>query len=198
MEDDRFLDFNYQEEKFIKDIESFQPFKREKVLLALGVSKEQHSGQLRHSGEPYVIHPLRAALILFEELNIEDIDSLCALLLHDVCEDGSLSIKDIGNQFGSEIARLVKGLSRVKPENETEEQKKESKIKNIQKIAQADAKTRLTKLCDILDNARSWNYIPKDNPNYKKIPRWKNELSHYLLIAKNTNPKLFGLLSERI
>lgn len=191
---DEFLDLTWQEFKLIENISGFNPWERNKILQALELARKGHREQLRYSGMPYVIHPIRTALILIEEFNIKDPDVLSAALLHDIIEDTPITIEEIKNQFGPEITRLIKGLTRRRPENETEKEREKNKLKWVREIGRSDKKIRLIKLCDILDNHRSMGFIPKNNPSFKKIPRWKRELGHYLPIAKKTNQKLFKLL----
>ncbi|MBD3207976.1 MAG: HD domain-containing protein [Candidatus Nealsonbacteria bacterium] len=198
MAKDNFLDLNFQESRLLEQADSFPSSGKERISKALLVSRREHEGQTRHSGESYVIHPIRAALILLEELEIRDADSVCALLLHDVIEDGSLSYQGVREAFGPQVERLVKGLTRERPENETEEQKRENKLKHIKELSQESREIQLLKLCDVLDNARSWKYIPESNPNFEKIPRWKNELKNYLPLAKKVNSKLFLMLQKYI
>jgi len=198
MPKDNFLDLKFQESRLLEQADSFPSSEKERISKALLVSKREHEGQTRHSGEPYVIHPIRVALIFLEELGVKDADSVCALLLHDVVEDGSLGYQDIAETFGPQVERLVKGLTRERPEDETEEQKRESKLKHIKELSQESREIQLLKLCDVLDNARSWKYIPENNPNFEKIPRWKNELKNYLSLAKKVNSKLFLMLQKYI
>ena len=193
---DKFHDLAWQEAELIKDISSLNSSDCGKIIQGLDLAKKEHSGQFRDEGTLYVIHPIRTALILFEELNIKDPDLLCAALLHDVVEDGSSTIDEIENQFGFEVGRIVKGATRQKPENETDKEKEKNKLEKIEEISLSDEKIRLVKLCDVLDNNRSYSYIPKTSPSFKKIPRWKRELEYYLPIAEQTNKKLFKLLCQ--
>ncbi len=193
---DEFLDLVWQEFKLVESVSTLNPLARNKVLQALDFARKGHWGQLRYEGIPYIIHPIRTALILIEELNIKEPDVLSAALLHDIVEDTTITIEEIKNQFGPKISRLVKGLTRIRPKNETEKEKERNKLKWVQKIGRSNKKIRLIKLCDILDNHRSMGFIPKNNPCFKKIPRWKRELCRYLPIAKKTNQKLFQLLGQ--
>jgi len=199
VKDDKFSDLAWQQSKLIANISFLIPSSiATKLLQALELAKKEHFGQLRADGTPYIIHPIRVALILIEELNIKDPDLLAAALLHDVIEDGSVSSNEIKRQFGSETARLVEGLTRPKPKNETEKEKLKNKLEYIKKIAQSDEKIRLVKLCDVLDNNRSHAYIPKTSPSFKKIPRWRREFLHYLPIAEKTNKKIFEIFKKII
>src|SRR5512146_236161 len=67
-----------------------------------------HDGQLRRSGDPYVVHPLSVAANI-AELRL-DVSSICAGLLHDAVEDTSATVEELGRLFGDEIAFLVDGV----------------------------------------------------------------------------------------
>ena len=79
---------------------------------AFNVANEAHGNQLRKSGEPYIIHPIAVAEILFDELGM-DMPSISAALLHDVVEDTNYTIEEISGLFGSEIALLVDGVTKI-------------------------------------------------------------------------------------
>ena len=68
-------------------------------------AKAHHEGQLRKSGEPYIIHPVQVAYIL-STLGLDD-STICAALLHDVVEDTDITKQDLENEFGKEIADMV-------------------------------------------------------------------------------------------
>jgi len=74
-------------------------------------AEECHDGQLRKSGEPYIIHPLQAASFL-ADLNL-DCDTICAALLHDVMEDCGVTYDDISKSFDPEVAKLVDGVTKL-------------------------------------------------------------------------------------
>jgi len=197
MFEDKFLDLKYQRTKLSRFLGSLP--EKEKIMAskALSWAEQGHLNQFRDSGVTYVIHPIRSALILVEELGIQDNEMLCAALMHDLVEDSGYTIEHIENEFGLETARLVKGVTRPRSDNETEEEKLIDKPKKFKEIAQSDENLRLMKLCDILDNMRAMGYISEAHINYPKILRWKNELKEYVLpIAENTNQKLYDLLSQ--
>ena len=81
------------------------------VQRAYEFASEAHRGQVRKSGEPYIEHPLQIALTL-AELQL-DASSLAAALLHDVSENCGVPIIDIETRFGSEVAKLVDGVTRL-------------------------------------------------------------------------------------
>jgi len=197
MLEDKFLDLEHQRTKLLRFLESLSEKEKTRASKALSWAEQGHINQFRDSGISYVIHPIRTALILVEELGIQDNEMICASLMHDLIEDSGYTIEHIETEFGSETARLVKGVTRPRTENETEEEKLSNKPKKFKEIAESDEKTRLLKLCDILDNMRAMGYISEVHINYPKILRWKDELKEYVLpIAENTNQKLYNLLLQ--
>ena len=72
---------------------------------------EAHGSQTRQSGEPYMIHPMQAAIILSDIRS--DMETIAAGILHDVVEDTDYSYEDINARFGPEIADLVKGVTKL-------------------------------------------------------------------------------------
>jgi len=197
MNKEKFLDLEYQETKLTRFLGSLDETAKYKVLRALELARREHNGQFRDSGVPYIIHPIRTALILVEETGVQDVDLLCAALLHDVLEDGTASIEEIERVFGSDISSIIKKVTRIRSANESEEEKTKAKIEKLQEIAQEDEKVRLLKLCDVLDNMRSIEFIPELSLSRKKIPRWKKELKDCVLpIAEKTNQGLFEKLKQ--
>jgi GTP diphosphokinase / guanosine-3',5'-bis(diphosphate) 3'-diphosphatase len=87
------------------------PIELEAIRRAHAYAEELHDGQLRKSGEPYIVHPLAAAETL-AELKL-DADSICAGLLHDVVEDVGIEISELEKQFGPEVAKLVDGVTKL-------------------------------------------------------------------------------------
>jgi len=116
-----------------------------------------HRNQLRISGEDYILHPLEVAKILVE-LEMDEA-TLAASLLHDVVEDTSYTIGDIEKEFGSEIALLVDGvtkLGRIEYKSKVEQQ-----VENLRKMFLAmakDIRVILIKLADRLHNMRTLKY----------------------------------------
>jgi GTP pyrophosphokinase len=87
------------------------PNELEAIRRAHAYAEELHDGQLRKSGEPYIVHPLAAAETL-AELKL-DADSICAGLLHDVVEDVGVEISELEERFGPEVAKLVDGVTKL-------------------------------------------------------------------------------------
>jgi len=179
----------HHQEKIFTDFLSKQPARNQNIIRsAFTLAKQAHVGQKRDEGDPYFIHPLRAAIFLIKNLKITNPDIICAALLHDVVEDAGVSLKQIQKQFGKKITILVKNLTRPRPKNETETAKKISKGRKYRAILRADKNTRLIKCADMLDNLRSMLFISKHHPTYLKFPRWLEEANKYdLPLAKKTS-----------
>src|SRR3954447_25821620 len=120
-----------------------------------------HDGQLRRSGDPYVIHPLGVAKTI-AELKL-DVPSICAGLLHDCVEDTSATTDEITKQFGGEIAFLVDGVTKLGkiPWNNKEERQAENFRKMLLAMAR-DIRVILIKLADRVDNMRTLDAMPPE------------------------------------
>ncbi len=128
----------------------------EKIKAAGAYAESLHEGQFRVSGDPYISHPVAVAEIV-ADLGL-DTASICAALLHDTVEDCSekTSLKEIENRFGSEIAVIVDGLTKMVAMYI--EDKEEAHIENIRKMLLAmskDIRVIFVKLCDRLHNMRT-------------------------------------------
>jgi len=96
----------------IEEIKSYRPDTSLALIeSAYEFAKEAHEGQKRETGEPYIIHPLTVALILAEMRS--DLESIAAGILHDVVEDTPHTLEDIVTRYGSEIAQLVDGVTKI-------------------------------------------------------------------------------------
>ena len=82
------------------------------VTKAFNFARQAHSGVRRLSGEPYITHPISVALIACKEMGLGS-TSICAALLHDVVEDTEYTVEDIENIFGTRIAMIVEGLTKI-------------------------------------------------------------------------------------
>ena len=86
--------------------------KVELITKAFNFARQAHKGVRRHSGEPYILHPLAVARIVCAEIGLGS-TSICAALLHDVVEDTDYTVEDIRNLFGEKIAQIVEGLTKI-------------------------------------------------------------------------------------
>ena len=129
----------------------------QRLFAAFTYADAEHHGQLRKSGEPYIIHPLAVADIV-ADLGL-DVDSVIAALLHDCIEDTNATHDEIAKKFGAPVAALVEGvtkLTRVQYVSMEEEQ-----MENLRKMLMAmaqDIRVILIKICDRLHNMRTMEY----------------------------------------
>ncbi|WP_178020307.1 bifunctional (p)ppGpp synthetase/guanosine-3',5'-bis(diphosphate) 3'-pyrophosphohydrolase [uncultured Paenibacillus sp.] len=134
----------------------------DRIREAYEFADEAHHGQVRKSGEPYILHPLAVADIV---VNMQmDALSVIAALLHDVVEDTTVSLKEIQEHFGSDCALLVDGLTkleRIKFQSK-EEQQNENYRKMFIAMAQ-DIRVIVIKLADRLHNMRTLKYQSEES-----------------------------------
>ncbi|MCC2524615.1 bifunctional GTP diphosphokinase/guanosine-3',5'-bis pyrophosphate 3'-pyrophosphohydrolase [Vibrio coralliilyticus] len=125
------------------------------------VAKDAHEGQTRSSGEPYIIHPVAVARIL-AEMRL-DIETLQAALLHDVIEDTEVTKEELETQFGTTVAELVDGVSKL--DKLKFRDRKEAQAENFRKMVLAmvqDIRVILIKLADRTHNMRTLGALRAD------------------------------------
>jgi len=142
------------------DIGRFERRDISRMKRALQYAALAHENQHRLSGEPYIIHPIQVAKMLFEMGFNSDV--IIAGLLHDTVEDTGTTLENLKNEFGSEVADLVDGvtkISRIKSENI-----KQRQAENIRKMLLSmvnDIRIILIKLADKLHNMRTLEYLDR-------------------------------------
>ncbi|MFZ4076945.1 MAG: HD domain-containing protein, partial [Legionellaceae bacterium] len=140
-------------------IQYLEPQQVEKCHRAYLVALEGHQGQMRRSGEPYITHPVAAALIL-AKMRL-DHQTIMATLLHDVVEDTSVRQEDLIREFGPDVTALVDGvtkLTKIKFESRAEAQ-----AENFRKMVLAmvkDIRVIMVKLADRLHNMQTLGAMP--------------------------------------
>lgn len=131
------------------------------VRKAYEFAADRHGPQIRHSGDPYIMHPLAVATIL-TDLRV-DLDSIVAAILHDVVEDTDTPLEEIEKEFGKEVAELVDGLTKIGKIQFRSSQ--ERLAENFRKMIMAmakDLRVILVKLADRLHNMRTLSFCPSD------------------------------------
>jgi GTP diphosphokinase / guanosine-3',5'-bis(diphosphate) 3'-diphosphatase len=121
----------------------------------------EHKGQVRHSGEPYMVHPLEVANFL-ADLKL-DVVAIAAGLLHDVVEDTLTTIERITELFGPEVAHVVEGVTKISviPFSSSEERQAENFRKMLLAMVD-DIRVILVKLADRLHNMRTLHHLPDE------------------------------------
>lgn len=141
-------------------------------------SAREHRGQVRKSGEPYLVHPLEVANLL-ADMQL-DVSCVTTGLLHDIVEDTDVTLEMIEEYFGKEIAHLVDGLTKIaKIDNRS---KAEQQAQNIRKMVLAmvdDIRVVLIKLADRLHNMRTLEFLPQE----KQVRIARETLDVYAPIA---------------
>jgi GTP diphosphokinase / guanosine-3',5'-bis(diphosphate) 3'-diphosphatase len=122
---------------------------------------KHHSGQLRASGEPYVLHPLEVAQVLAEmEL---DSTAIAAGLLHDAVEDTPVTTEDITEQFGEQVAHIVEGVTKIdKIQFANREDRQAENVRKMLLSMVSDVRVVLIKLADRLHNMRTLEHLQPD------------------------------------
>jgi GTP pyrophosphokinase len=118
------------------------------------VAAEAHEGQVRRSGDPYIVHPLAVATIL-AELGLDDI-TLAAALLHDAVEDTGLALADVTQDFGPQVAAMVDGVTKLdRVRFDSKEAQQAATMRKMLVAMAKDIRVLLIKLADRLHNMRT-------------------------------------------
>ena len=159
-------------------IETMEAEDIERMKKAYEIAKDAHEGQFRRSGEPYIIHPVQVANILYG-LGM-DSDSMIAALLHDVVEDTELTKEDVKKDFGEDVAELVEGVTKLGkvPLFTKEEQQAENVRKMLMAMSQ-DIRVIIIKLADRIHNMRTLAFMKP----HKRREKAQETLEIYAPIA---------------
>ena len=159
MDDNNFVMQN-PDELFEKLINQVQACDKQAITEAYEYAKKAHAGQKRKSGEEYITHPLNVALILLD--TGLDCASIQAALLHDCVEDTDVTLEQVSEKFGPEVARLVDGVTKLG--RIVYDSKEEAQMEDLRKMFVAmarDIRVIIIKLCDRLHNMRTIKHMPE-------------------------------------
>jgi GTP pyrophosphokinase len=173
-------------------------------------SAYEHKGQVRHSGEPYLVHPLEVADLL-ADMKL-DVVAVAAGLLHDIVEDTTTPIERIKDLFGADIAHVVEGVTKLGaiPFSSSEERQAENFRKMLLAMVD-DIRVILVKLADRLHNMRTLHHLPEERrikiaeetrdiyapiANRLGMSKIKNELEE--LAFRYLEPKPYEALRQRV
>ena len=163
---------------FLREIANYKDYDTDLIGRAYDKAKLLHKGQLRKSGEPYLIHPVAVAIIL-AELGM-DSETLVAGLLHDSVEDTDYTREDLVKDFGEEVAILVDGVTKLG--NLRFDSKEEAQAENLRKMFLAmskDIRVLIIKLADRLHNMRTIEFMTPE----KVIEKSRETLEIYAPLA---------------
>ena len=169
----------------------------EDVIRAFEFANEAHKGVRRRSGEPYIIHPIAVAKIVVQEIGL-GYKSIVTALLHDIVEDTEYTVEDIERLFGSKVASLVDGLTKIKSamdskHNSNKNDEKSMQAENFKRILLTlndDVRVVLIKLADRLHNLRTIGSMPE-----RKKDKILSE-SMYIFIPLAHKLGLYSMKSE--
>lgn len=148
------------------------------IYVAYRFAKSLHMGQKRKSGDPYIIHPVEVAYIS-AQLNL-DTTAITACFLHDVVEDTNCTYEDVALLFGTPVADLVDGVTKLKQIKYSS--REEQQVENLRKMFLAmakDIRVVMIKLIDRLHNMRTMNFMPR----HKQLRISKETLDVYAPLA---------------
>jgi (p)ppGpp synthase/HD superfamily hydrolase len=147
--------------RLLLEIDGLKPAERILINKALTFAEEAHKGHFRKPSiypepkrVPYIVHPMRVALIVLQELGLKESETLAAALLHDVVEhsDGMVGLPELEKQFGRQIALMISVLS--KPPKNHDMPRETQMATYYARLAAANISTRIIKLADRLDSLR--------------------------------------------
>ncbi len=165
--------------ELLAHVEAYNPgVDKELIRHAFEYAETAHRGQLRRSGEEFIRHPWGVARIC-AELHLDE-QTIAAALLHDVIEDTGAAVEDVTSEFGSEIAHLVEGVTKLT--RISFQSREQAEAENYRKMIVAmaeDVRVILIKLADRLHNMRTIEYLGKQ----KQVQKAKETLEVYAPLA---------------
>ncbi|MEP6674979.1 MAG: bifunctional (p)ppGpp synthetase/guanosine-3',5'-bis(diphosphate) 3'-pyrophosphohydrolase [Ferruginibacter sp.] len=138
-----------------------KPGDKELLRTAFEMAVDAHKTMRRKSGEPYILHPLAVASICVEEIGLGVRSTICALL-HDTVEDTDITLEDIQREFGTEIAKIVDGLTKISTVMDTNSTQQAENFKKILLTLTDDPRVILIKLADRLHNMRTLDSMKRE------------------------------------
>jgi GTP pyrophosphokinase len=201
-------------ESLLKELRERSPrVNLEVVEKSFRFSESAHSGQLRKSGEPYVTHCVEVALIQVDLLERRvDTPLICSALLHDVVEDGNVTVEEIESDFGVEVAHLVDGVTKIGGFRfRSKEIAQAEYFRKMLLSMVTDIRVVLIKLADRLHNMRTLSSLDEGRifvtaeetrdiyaPLAHRLGIWKLKWELEDLSFKYLNPEVYREIAEKV
>ncbi len=134
---------------------------KELLRTAFEMATNAHKTMRRKSGEPYIFHPIAVAMICVDEIGLGVRSTICALL-HDTVEDTDITLDDLKNEFGNEIAKIVDGLTKISTVMSANSSQQAENFKKILLTLTDDPRVILIKLADRLHNMRTLDSMKQE------------------------------------
>ena len=179
-------DYNDKFDEFFEEVKKNPSYNSKLIQQAYSLAYEAHKDQRRRSGEPYIMHPVAVAKILFDY----GMDNECIVgaLLHDVVEDTTYDLAFIKEHFGEEVAVLVDGVTKLgKIPLSTKEEVQAENIRKMFIAMNQDVRVIIIKLADRLHNMRTLEHMPA----YKQREKSLETLEIYAPIAHRLGIRAF-------
>jgi GTP diphosphokinase / guanosine-3',5'-bis(diphosphate) 3'-diphosphatase len=138
-----------------------KPGDKELLRRSFEMSVDAHKTMRRKSGEPYIFHPLAVSRICVEEIGLGVRSTICSLL-HDTVEDTDVTLEDVEREFGSEIARIIDGLTKISHVVDNNSSQQAENFKKILLTLTDDPRVILIKLADRLHNMRTLDSMKRE------------------------------------
>jgi GTP pyrophosphokinase len=185
-EEIKYEDYNDHFDDFIKEVKKNPQYDSEKIERAYAIAREAHKNQRRRSGEPYIMHPVAVAKILFE-IGMDN-ECIIGALLHDVVEDTDYDLDFIKKNFGDDVALLVDGVTKLgQIPLSTREEVQAENIRKMFIAMNQDVRVIIIKLADRLHNMRTLEHMPA----YKQREKSLETLEIYAPIAHRLGIRAF-------
>lgn len=141
--------------------QKLKPGDKQLLRTAFEMAAEAHKTMRRKSGEPYILHPIAVAKICVEEIGLGIRSTICALL-HDTVEDTDITLDDIQREFGTEVTKIVDGLTKISTVMDTNSTQQAENFKKILLTLTDDPRVILIKLADRLHNMRTLESMKRE------------------------------------
>lgn len=182
----RIEDYNDHFYEYFEKIKKSQYYDSEKIENAYKLAYEAHKQQRRRSGEPYIMHPVAVAKILFD-IGMDN-ECIIGALLHDVVEDTEYGLEYIRKNFGADVALLVDGVTKLgQIPLSTREEVQAENIRKMFIAMNQDVRVIIIKLADRLHNMRTLQHMPPQKQREKSL----ETLEFYAPIAHRLGIRAF-------